>query len=555
MFGVLVDVSGSMQKACALDSSKDTSVERAHAIITTILNIVNSEVNRHKKDDEIFVGAFGLEAEVNTCDLIALLDIIAGPRDLKGIVGHDALVALATKRGAGHAERWIREHLSEEQAQDLFRILCFDESLLPRLVEKLPTTRTTSHTVLEGIANYVPGGIHVEGFAVHRSEAYCFAEELIRDKEEIINKVLSKIQNSQPKSVQFVSKLLNDLNLNDEDTSNQTSSESLHARIKDLLSAIKPYIYGGTPMRKAVKGALDIFRTSKAKSKVLFILSDGESADGDPRSIAEDLKRLGVKIVTCYLTDKHIDDPKCLVYETPSALNSGPLTLFEMSSTMRNIDPPVSYLIDAKWKLPASGESRLFVQANSLDVVDELCKVVVSQLANPCDALIDLLNEVDVANYINRQNAKFEPKKQIGGTCYANAVAAVLHLAMHRIVGRDSGYPKFEQIRDERLIPEYGKHGATTREVLERVCPEYRLHFKEVDELQARQALNKRRPLVARFSLFDEQWSQFRQFFDKNRQGIIQKRDIGSEIYSSYPSMHNVSMVFYYLHAQTCMVK
>lgn len=35
-----------------------------------------------------------------------------------------------------------------------------------------------------------------------------------------------------------------------------------------------------------------------------------------------------------------------------------------------------------------------------------------------------------------------KPKVQEGKTCYANAIAAVFHLAMHCIVGRDGGIPK-----------------------------------------------------------------------------------------------------------------
>ncbi len=88
--GMLVDVSGSMRKPFALDDrSKNTSVERVHAIITTILHIVKSEVNYHHRSDEIFVGAFGLEDDrVNTCDLIALLDIFAGPKKLRKLSAH-----------------------------------------------------------------------------------------------------------------------------------------------------------------------------------------------------------------------------------------------------------------------------------------------------------------------------------------------------------------------------------------------------------------------------------------------------------------------------------
>ena len=129
---------------------------------------------------------------------------------------------------------------------------------------------------------------------------------------------------------------------------------------------------------------------------------------------------------------------------------------------MRNIDPPVSYLVDAKWELPSSGESSLFIQANSLDIVNEACETVVSRINDPCDVLVDIIEKVPLATYINQRNAEFEPMEQVESTCYANAVAAVFHLAMHRIIGRQGGYPDFYTIR-ERLIQEYGKTHAKTR--------------------------------------------------------------------------------------------
>jgi hypothetical protein len=37
---------------------------------------------------------------------------------------------------------------------------------------------------------------------------------------------------------------------------------------------------------------------------------------------------------------------------------------------------------------------------------------------------------------------------QIGGTCYAHATSAVMHMAMHRIKGRTNGYPELSDIRN-----------------------------------------------------------------------------------------------------------
>jgi hypothetical protein len=105
-------------------------------------------------------------------------------------------------------------------------------------------------------------------------------------------------------------------------------------------------------------------------------------------------------------------------------------------------------------------------------------------------------------------NTSFEAKKQQGGTCYANASAAVLHLAMQRILGREGGYPDFHVLRDE-IIRAYGTHGANTRKVLQEICPRYRLHRQNVYIKGAMEAVVKKRPVVARFHLTDDEWKAF----------------------------------------------
>ena len=376
---------------------------------------------------------------------------------------------------------------------------------------------------------------------MNRSEAYQYAHELIDKTNSKLDDTLLSIRYPEPRPVQAVSEMLNDtLQIKVSPSSSVSAkfsspaSSSLHDRIQDLLEPIKPYIYGGTPMCKALTYAKEVFEKENAKPAVLFLLSDGMSADGDPCPIAQELHELGVTIVTCFLTADHIDNPKCLYdpeWKFPDQSVRG--VLFDMSSSMQNTHTPISYLVDADWELPPSGESRLFLQANSLDVVNEFCEILVSQMTKSCDAIVNLLHKVPLATYINQKNAEFEPKEQEGGTCYANAIAAVFHLAMHRIVGREGGVPDFYKLR-KRIIDEYGVEGANTEKVLERVCPEYRLHFQKVDQTKARQAIHKKRPVVARFSLYQEQWNEFSTFYRKNPKNVLTKSDITSKILLQY---------------------
>ena len=583
LFGVLVDVSGSMESAYALDRSHDASVERTHAILTTIMNIVKREVTHHDRQESIFACAFGLNKErtrgIVTCDLISLLEYIAGgPRD-----GHQALIDLAKQHETPQAEPWIRNHMSQLEARILYTALCSDPSLIQKLVELIPTSQASSSASPSALSSkllrkFQPSShtvvstmpLLMQKVAVHRSEAYKLAHEIIDDPPAPLplQDMLQSMHHPKPRPVQHVTEMLDDL-LQSEVSS--SSSSSLHDRIHELLEPIKPYIFGGTPMCRALKDAVAVFRETNVTQKVLFILSDGQSTDGDPRPIAGELRDLGVTIVTCFLTSDRIDDPRRLHYEVdpswcpeshnwcPTCHNlyptchswsatcrcwmwsycdglicptcDGRAVLFEMSSTMKNTHTPLSYLIDANWELPPSGRSRLFIQANSLDIVNEFCKIVISQLTESCDALVDLLEKVPLATYINQRNAGFEPKQQEKATCYANAIAAVFHLAMHRIVGRERGIPDFYEIR-KRIIDEYGVDSAYTDQVLTKVCPEYRLHFHEVDETGARQAINKRRPVVATFFLYLDQWEKFSAFYEKTPKGIFEKCDITGEFYA-----------------------
>ena len=355
---------------------------------------------------------------------------------------------------------------------------------------------------------------------VHNSEAYLFAQKIIDD-------TLLSIQHPKPRPVQEVSEMLNRL-LPSRSSTTDSKPSSLHKEIEKLTESFKPYIYGDTPMCRSLDSAEAVF--SETNRKVLFLLSDGQAKDGDPRPIAARLRQLGVTIVTCFLTSDHIENPKSLLDPTSTFKDKGKQSLMEMSSTMPNTNTPVSYLVDAGWELPPSGESCLFIQANSLDVVNEFCKIVVSQLPNECDALVSILHKVPLATYINQKNTDFEPKVQEGGTCYANAIAAVFHLAMSRIVGREGGIPDFYEIR-ELIIQKYGDKGASTEKVLGEVCQEYRLHYRKVDETGARKAINERRPVVARFSWYKEELDRFKTFYENTPKGILNKSDIATSKY------------------------
>ena len=341
-------------------------------------------------------------------------------------------------------------------------------------------------------------------------------------KETKLETILKKLQKLKPHFAKDVSNLL--------DTILQENKEASSSRVHEVIDSIKPYIYGGTPMFKALREAKTIFDSStEINQKVLFILSDGKATDEDPTHVAQKLQDSDVTIATCYFTSESIPNPKRLVDKEDLSWHYGERALYHMSSTMPNTNAPITHLIDHGWELPLSGECCLFLRANSLDVVEEFCKVAVSQLTHDTDALVHMLGRLPLAEYINRQNDIFKAPEQIYATCYANAIGAVFHLAMLRIVDREGGIPGFKAIR-RRIIGEYGTERANTEMVVKRVSPEYRLkcHVK-INEEGARKAINERRPVVARFSWKGKQEKMFKKNYERCPKAILRTNDITVE--------------------------
>jgi hypothetical protein len=100
--------------------------------------------------------------------------------------------------------------------------------------------------------------------------------------------------------------------------------------------------------------------------------------------------------------------------------------------------------------------------------------------------------------------------------CYAHAVAAVLHMSLFHIVGREGGCLSIEEIQ-ERILKEFPAQtgGRNVEEVLMTATTWYRLRFGKVDEEGARHAVLRRRPVLTTFRLSSSDWDQFGDYFDK----------------------------------------
>ena len=492
--------------------------------------------------------------------------------------GHEVLIKFAKEKDAPHAERWIQKALKQEEAGVLYMILSRNEKLTKKFIEKLPNPYLTKTVT---VSSYVSrGSLDVSVSTIQESEAYKLAMDVIHhfanislflfrseaqipqirpitEVSHLLDRILKRIDTSdlphecsQTGLLHFIQNnfLLKYINyiLSQSGISKLTSvftgtpqkKQNIYtvSNIKDLFDQLTPYIFGLTPMVESLKHAANIFKNQgKTIEKILFILSDGHP-DEDPLPLALELQTMGVTIVTCFLTNDKIHNSKQLMDSKSFNFeeNEGAKKLFEMSSSMHNTERPVSYFVDAGWKLPPSGESKLYLQANTLDLVNEFCDIIFShEKKNTCvDALVDIIAHVSVAEYINIANSKFEAKDQYGKTCYANAIAAVYHLAMHRIVDRQGGIPNFEDILRDVTIFGKGEEG-NTKFVIEKTCYKYRLRFVEICKDCAREAINERRPVIAKFTLSRKQNKEFSNYFMNNPKGVLRSADLTGLFYSA----------------------
>ena len=341
-------------------------------------------------------------------------------------------------------------------------------------------------------------------------------------------------------SVQSASKILHN------SIEERNEEEIDEKRVDELLRAVKPFIYGRTPLMKAMRYSVDLFSYPEFANhkKLLFILSDGQPTDGlDPP--VQQLSDLGVTIVSCLITREGLSDP-CHLYSLLDESWEAPAKfMFKMSSTITTQKIPRTLFLKKGWKIDIeNNETRLFFHVNHPDVIKDVCDMAKNGVLSQ-DVLSDVLSSVDLDVYINQANDGFGAKRQHRGTCYANASAAVMHLAMKRIIGRYGGYPDFFELR-ANLIAKYGEDGASTKEVLEEICPRYRLRCQTVDAIGAMEAISEKRPVVVTFHLTGAQWDQFDKFYEENPRGILTRSYLDSKRYSeSEPGGHAVVLTSY----------
>lgn len=222
------------------------------------------------------------------------------------------------------------------------------------------------------------------------------------------------------------------------------------------MEAVEPFVYGSRLSYTAIDKIIQIFSNRKYSNymKVLLLITDYCIInDDDLQHISEKLKDLNITVVSCFIDNSSNIQPKTL-YRDQKYLYSDSYEgemLFRLSSTVSTKLLPPSIFIQNGWKIESStdNKTKLFLQIKSINDIQDICSLARNVLYCQ-DSLSDILGSVSIDNHISQSTYGFEtqaiPNLKI---CNAPAYAAVLHLSMLRILGRDRGYPRFECLRDQ----------------------------------------------------------------------------------------------------------
>ena len=551
--GILLDVSGSMRYNIG-KGTDEKGGPWARSIFEVIDNLIKGDIS---PNNHVFAIGVGASVGEEIFDIIGALKqiqdqskqteqnkqanntetVYQGP----ATPGHiNMIFSILEGAGARNIRIWASEEhvsrtLTDDKAVLLLKKFESDKSFLKKFVQEfLPPACLSAPDLVLTVASALNVRATVEDIRAVINQATPFLVDEKKEKEEP-----NLLEEKKKKVSVTLDSIFNVQEASDVLHGYVDEKELTRERSLELLQSVEPYIYGYTPLYQAIEKAIELFekRASNFHSaqKLLFILSDGYPSDEDvsdparkDRAVSK-LTTAGVTVVSCFITNSFQIEPKRLFSKMKPDWDRGAKFLFSLSSKVSTQSLPRTMFVKRDWTIDiTNNETHLFLQVNHPEHLRAGCEVARNVVCCK-DALSDMLASVNIDFYINQEVKDCKAKLQEGDTCAANAAATVLHLSMTRIRGREGGCPDFCTLRDEivkQFFVEKYQEGVPTMEVLEKMCPEYRLRCKRVDYKGAMKAVASSRPVVATFRLTEEEWDSFEDFYESNPKGILTKKEI-----------------------------
>jgi hypothetical protein len=152
---------------------------------------------------------------------------------------------------------------------------------------------------------------------------------------------------------------------------------------EEILKNAEGVIYSATPMCNALMQVASRFKKDLASRPninmpILFVLSDGEPTDGDPSDIVNSLKASGITVISCFVTNSDISEPRTLFTAPQPQWDRGANLMFNMASSSEENPSFAQLLLSIGWNVP--DRSKLFVQINNSQILEEFINVVLGPL-------------------------------------------------------------------------------------------------------------------------------------------------------------------------------
>jgi hypothetical protein len=547
-----------MRETFEVGRSDKQATDRLDAVIGAALKLARAERGRHG-EAHMFIAIFGLKKPENVecpaaADLCQLVDVLLEMEQDDGRDGYELLEGMAKENDIGYRE-YIRKKFTVDEARIIYWHLSRHPGDIEEFVQAIPrhsykpspkvirTTQTALPLLVPGPLAFfgtaaIEMAMKVEDWGVERSKGLRMARKIWSDW-------WTQVSTINPRPIDDIIDLLQDLKNRPKSSSDsqeqgtaptQTpSSDKTRGSIYDNLES---YIYGLTPLRGAMEACRDILGRDcyTQMQKTLLIVSDGIYTDDDPVTVAESMRGNDITIAAVYLTSDPAISGRSLYYVEEEQWEPGQKALFSMASRRNCADSPIPVLSPMGWDIPGEGQCALFTSVCSANTLEEFCSMLLSASLGSVDTLVDVVGRVCLDGYVDvfHRKAKKRPSNQKGGDCYAHATAAVIRMALGRIVGLPE-YPSIGTIR-RRILKHFppklqGSHPKSDsedsnsqrrpsskrwswEEMVETTMSWYGLHYKRVDEKGARQALVNRRPVLSGFDLSKTQWKTFEDHFD-----------------------------------------
>lgn len=560
LIGCLLDVSGSMRETFEVGRSDKQATDRLDAVIGAALKLARAERGRHG-EAHMFIAIFGLKKPKNVecptaaVDLCRLADDLLEMEQDDGRDGYDLLEGMARENDIGYRE-YIRKKFTVDEARIIHWHLSSHPEEIEEFIRAIPrrsdkrgldnsSAEQSGRPLLTATFPPVNPAVQmgrivvdfVENWGVNRSKGLSMARKIWSDWWDQVSKIV-------PRPIDDIIDLLQ--KLRNRPKSSSDSQEQSAALVqtpsadktrRSIYDDLESYIYGRTPLRGATEACRAILSRDcyRQMQKTLLIVSDGIYTDNDPVTVAESMQGDDITIATVYLTSNPAISGRSLYYAQKEQWEPGQKTLFSMASRRNCADRPIPVLSSMGWDIPSEGQCALFTSVSSTSALEEFFSMLLSASLGSVDTLVDVVGRVCLDEYVDvfHRRAKKRPSNQKGGDCYAHATAAVIRMALGRIIGLPE-YPSISTIR-RRILKQFppklqgGQSESDSEdsnsqrrppskrwswiEMVETTMSWYGLHYKRVDEKGARQALVNRRPVLSGFNLSEAQWETFANHF------------------------------------------